>query len=371
MMASCGAALRVADLSKRFGRQTALQAITLNFRPGRLSVILGPSGCGKSTMLRLIAGLETPTSGQVFLDEACLNGKPPWQRDVAMVFQSYALYPHLTVFDNLAFPLRARRLSRAAIRERVGATARRLGLEGLLGRKPRQLSGGQRQRVALGRAIVRQPRVFLLDEPLSNLDARLRIETRAELKQLQSGLRITMVYVTHDQEEAMTLADDLIVMRDGRVEQVGTPRAVYLQPATTFVARFLGNPPMNLLRCQVLGSDDCLQVGDQSLGPGPAALRGWRRRTDDREVAIGIRPESVTLTAPGDAAPTGLRGTIMDVQDLGRELVVRVRLDQQDMIVLAGPTRDVHPGQPVGIQFDPTALRCFDPTTGRSIAAPD
>src|SRR5690348_10002629 len=247
-------------LNKKFDETHAVKGVNLEIRDKEFVVLVGPSGCGKTTTLRMVAGLESITTGQILIDETVVNELPPMDRDIAMVFQNYALYPHMSVYDNMAFGLKMRKFDKAEIQTRVREAADILGIGGLLQRKPRQLSGGQRQRVALGRAIVRHPRVFLFDEPLSNLDAKLRVQMRTEIKKVHQKVQTTTVYVTHDQVEAMTLADRVVVMNAGRIEQVGTPYEVYHQPATRFVAGFIGSPAMNFLPCQLVQNGSGLTV---------------------------------------------------------------------------------------------------------------
>ncbi|HEU4525421.1 MAG TPA: ABC transporter ATP-binding protein [Gemmatimonadales bacterium] len=321
----------------------AARGVELAIEDGEFMVLVGPSGCGKSTALRMIAGLETPTQGRVVIGERDVTEVPPQERDVAMVFQSYALYPHMTVRDNLGFGLRMRGTPPARIAERVEVAAKALGLAAVLDRKPGQLSGGQRQRVALGRAIVREPMVFLFDEPLSNLDAKLRLETRAELARLHRRLAATMVYVTHDQEEALTLGTRVAVMNEGRVEQVGPPLEVYRRPETLFVATFVGSPAMNLL-------------------PGDLMhLLGARSG-----LTLGIRPHDLSVGAAG----AGDSDALVDVvEPRGSELLLYVRLgaagDGPEVRVVTPPDLQVAPDQVIGLRFDRARLHFFDPTTGR------
>ncbi|HWO89017.1 MAG TPA: ABC transporter ATP-binding protein [Gemmatimonadales bacterium] len=304
------------ELTKRYdGATAALDRVSLEVRPGEFMVILGPSGCGKSTALRCIAGLEEPTSGDVLIGGAVVTDRPPRERDVAMVFQNYALYPHLTAGENIAFPLRMRRVAESEIRGRVAETARLLGLEPLLSRRPAQLSGGERQRVALGRAIVRQPAVFLFDEPLSNLDAQLRSGMRAELMALHRRLGATMLYVTHDQVEAMTMGTRIAVLKSGVLQQVGTPREIYDRPANAFVAGFIGSPGMNLLDAATHGH-----------GGGAAT--------------IGFRPEHATITA---AAPGGWPGVVVLAEPLGADTLVHVRLETGASLTVRVRDADVPP----------------------------
>ncbi len=321
----------------------AARGVELAIEDGEFMVLVGPSGCGKSTALRMIAGLEAPTQGRVLIGDRDVTEVPPQERDVAMVFQSYALYPHMTVRDNLGFGLRMRGTTSARIAERVDVAAKALGLAAVLDRKPGQLSGGQRQRVALGRAIVREPKVFLFDEPLSNLDAKLRLETRAELARLHRRLAATMVYVTHDQEEALTLGTRVAVMNEGRVEQVGPPLEVYRRPETLFVATFVGSPAMNLLPADLL--------------PG---LRTGAAGT------LGVRPHDVSVVAAGD------RDAVVDVvEPRGSELLLYLRLGSKgegpEIRVVTPPDLDVAPDRVVGLRFDRARLHFFDSDTGRRV----
>ncbi|MBA3658612.1 MAG: sn-glycerol-3-phosphate ABC transporter ATP-binding protein UgpC [Gemmatimonadales bacterium] len=326
----------------------AARGLDIDVADGEFMVLVGPSGCGKSTALRMIAGLETPTAGRVLIGDRDVTALPPQERDIAMVFQSYALYPHMTVRENLAFGLRMRGAARPAIAERVEAVARPLGLDAVLDRKPGQLSGGQRQRVALGRAMVRDPKVFLFDEPLSNLDAKLRVETRAELARLHRRLRATIVYVTHDQEEALTLGSRVTVMRDGVVEQVGPPMEVYRRPASVFVAGFVGSPAMNFLQGDLVA----VFGGDAQRGP----------------VTLGIRPHDLVLT-PADNADLIARVDV--VEPRGSELLVHLRLGAdgqgQEIRVVAPPEPMPPVDSVVGLHADRQRLHWFDTTTGKRI----
>jgi ABC-type sugar transport system ATPase subunit len=338
------ATIRLEGIDKVFGTgQPALRRIDLDVADGERLALVGPSGSGKSTLLRIIAGLEQPTRGRVLIDGQDATDVPAERRDLAMVFQSYALYPHKSVRDNLAFGLRMRGAGAAEIRSRVDTTAASLGLTALLDRRPAQLSGGQRQRVALGRAIVRAPRAFLFDEPLSNLDPRLRGDTRAELIELHSRLRATMVYVTHDQEEAMTLGQRIAVLRDGRIEQVDGPARLYNQPATTFVAQFIGSPPMNLIAPDRLTASGGVDV------PSSAAL-------------VGLRPHDVRLLPQ----PALLRGRVQLVEPLGATQIVHVRTDGGRVIGVTNPDLQVRPGDDVNIGADASRLHFFD-SAGRRI----
>jgi sn-glycerol 3-phosphate transport system ATP-binding protein len=308
------------NVTKSFAKTRVIHGITCDIADGEFVVILGPSGCGKSTLLRLIAGLEEISSGDIAIDGRVVNRLEPAQRDIAMVFQNYALYPHMSVYKNMAYGLKIRGMPRIEIDRRVREAARILELSELLERKPRQLSGGQRQRVAMGRCIVREPKVFLFDEPLSNLDAKLRVQMRFEIRRLHDHLRITSIYVTHDQVEAMTLGDRLVVMDNGRAAQVGTPLEIYERPATVFVAGFIGSPAMNILEARVNAAGSALDLGDGLGIPLPAPPRtAWA----GRQVLLGIRPEHMRLSAEGtDALPL----TVHHVELLGADTLVHGRL---------------------------------------------
>jgi multiple sugar transport system ATP-binding protein len=356
------AAVRLAGLTKVFpGGAAAVQDVTLDIADGELLVLVGPSGCGKSTVLRLIAGLETPTGGSIRIGDADVTSVAPQNRDLAMVFQSYALYPHLTVRDNLAFGLRLRRTPASEVTARVEAAARSLGLESLLDRKPSALSGGQRQRVALGRAIVREPRVFLFDEPLSNLDPGLRADTRAELALLHRRLRATMVYVTHDQEEAMTLGGRIAVMRNGGIEQVGTPLAVFSRPRNTFVAGFIGSPRMNLFPGRLSA------VRDGALARcGPLTVATPMRVERDLEVIAGVRPHDFD---PADAARADLVGRVTVVEPLGALTLVYIRPEGADELVriLVPADAPVTVDDQFAVRVRQGRLHFFDARTGERI----
>ncbi|ERN43134.1 ABC-type sugar transport system, ATPase component [Rubidibacter lacunae KORDI 51-2] len=321
------ARVELVKVARRFGRTAAIEDISFKVPDGQFWVLVGPSGCGKSTILRAIAGLDPVSEGTVYIGDRSVNRVPARQRDVAMVFQNYALYPHMSVAENLSFGLRMRRVAEPAeIARRVDAVARSLDIAHLLERKPRQLSGGQQQRVALGRAIVRQPQVFLLDEPLSNLDAQLRDETRTELKRLHARIGITTLYVTHDQIEAMTLADSIVVLDRGRIQQIGTPQAVYDRPANRAIATFLGSPPMNLLPATY--GDGRFRIGDQTLAAGTLA-REIELRTG-KSYDLGIRPECLSLFPPEGGEFAVLQAVADAVEPLGRETLVNATLPGTD-----------------------------------------
>jgi len=351
------ATVSLKDLTKRYPNtdSLAVDAVNLNVEHGEFMVLLGPSGCGKSTTLRMIAGLESISSGHLSIDGKRVNDVPAKDRDIAMVFQSYALYPHMSVFDNLAFGLRRRNVPKSEIDKRVSNVAATLGMSELLMRKPHALSGGQRQRVALGRAIVRDPKVFLFDEPLSNLDAALRVGMRGELIKLHHHLGATMIYVTHDQVEAMTMGDRICIMNGGKVVQIGAPLDVYRDPADTFVASFLGSPPTNLLPAVFNGAG--LTVGEAKL---PVTKRG----TAD-EVVLGIRPEDIRI----DGAAPHVQGEVLAVEPLGAETIVRFRIAgvSNDVLVRGPRTVTARVGERAPITFDLASAHLFDPITTRRI----
>jgi multiple sugar transport system ATP-binding protein len=331
------ASIRLDGVGKVFGDGTrAVDGLDLEIADGELMVLVGPSGCGKTTTLRMTAGLEAISEGEIRIGDRLVNSLDPQLRDVAMVFQNYALYPHMTVFDNLAFPLRARRLPRAEIRTRVERTAKVLGLDGLLGRKPRSLSGGQRQRVAMGRALVREPQVFLMDEPLSNLDATLRARMRAEIADLQHELGVTTMYVTHDQVEAMTIGGRIAVMRGGLLQQQGPPQTVYDAPDNLFVAAFIGSPPMNLLYGRIEHDGDTIQcvLGDRRLPVAAAdGLAAALASYSGTEVVVGVRPEDLGDPVRGFPDRPRLRGFVKSVEQLGSETMVQIDLDVKPVAV--------------------------------------
>jgi ABC-type sugar transport system ATPase subunit len=337
------AALRLDAVAKTYPNgHTAIRRVDLGVEEGEFLVLVGPSGCGKSTLLRLIAGLETPTRGRILIGGADVTAVPARERDLAMVFQSYALYPHMSVRDNLAYGLKVRRTNRAVVAQRVADVATALRIEELLDRRPAQLSGGQRQRVALGRALVRQPNAFLLDEPLSNLDPALRAEARAELRRLHRGLGVTIVYVTHDQEEAVTLGDRVAIMRDGAVEQVGPPLEVYAQPMNTFVARFIGAPAMNLLPADLLGI---------AAPPGAVA---------------GIRPQDVSLGGSGH-----LRAAVDLVEPRGHDCLIHLRLDTfggDRLVAVVTGTAAPPAGRQIAVGVPRDRVHLFDGRSGIRVA---
>ena len=332
--------VRFANVAKRYGQVTAVAGVNLDISPGQFVTLLGPSGCGKSTTLNMIAGLDLPTEGRIFIGDRDVTTISPADRDIAMVFQSYALYPHLTIFENIAFPLRARRrrTSDAEVARKVTEAADILGLSQLLERYPREVSGGQRQRVALGRAMVRTPTIYLLDEPLSNLDQQLRVQMRSELKDLHQRLGATMLYVTHDQGEALTLSDVIAVMSAGRIEQIGAPKDLYSRPANLFVARFLGEPGMNILEGQI-------EEG-RLKAPGVALPIPDRLPAAHGGIVAGVRPEDLVAVEPARAALTGI---VRTVEFLGSRSLLRVDVGHALVTAFLPPSLRAGPGEIIGL----------------------
>jgi sn-glycerol 3-phosphate transport system ATP-binding protein len=351
------ASLDIQGVTKSFGATQVLHGIDLAVQDGEMVVIVGASGCGKSTLLRIVAGLETPTSGAVLIGGQDVTPLEPADRDIAMVFQTYALYPHMSVFDNMAYGLKIRRLPKAEIAARVQEAAELLSIGHLLERKPRQLSGGQRQRVAMGRAIVRHPKLFLFDEPLSNLDARLRVQMRAEIRRLQKRLAVTSLFVTHDQVEAMTLGDRLVVMHEGRAAQVGTPMEVWSRPADTYVASFIGSPAMNLLPASLAEGGAAARLADGTVW---RFADGARPGGEGHEVIVGIRPEHLV--------PNGAEGLALAVElaePLGSETVVHGRLADGTALTARVPGAVV--ADSLRVAPEAAALHVFDAATGRRL----
>jgi multiple sugar transport system ATP-binding protein len=367
------AAITFRNAVKSYGAADVIRGFDLEIQDREFMVLVGPSGCGKTTALRMIAGLEELSGGELLIGERVVNDVQPKDRDVAMVFQSYALYPHMSVFENMAFGLRTRKVSPADIRQRVDDAAAVLGLTALLDRKPKALSGGQRQRVALGRAIVRKPAVFLFDEPLSNLDAELRVQMRAELARLQQRLATTTVYVTHDQVEAMTLGQRIAVLaplseaRNTNLQQVGTPLEIYDRPANVFVATFMGSPRMNLIRATVGADGASLEAQGISIPAPPGrALRAYAGKA----LLVGLRPEHVGDRIHGGVpgAPT-LRGAVEIIETVGHEVIVHVRVHDQLVIAKLGPGRIPAFGEVLELKVDSRALHLFDPGSEQRIEA--
>jgi multiple sugar transport system ATP-binding protein len=354
------AGVEVRNVRKAFGATQILHGVSIDIPDGAFVILVGPSGCGKSTLLRMIAGLENVTAGEIRIGERVVNNVPPKERDIAMVFQNYALYPHMTVADNMAFSLKLRRAPQSEIKARVDKAASILGLQKLLDRYPRQLSGGQRQRVAMGRAIVRDPQVFLFDEPLSNLDAKLRVAMRAEIKELHQRLKTTTVYVTHDQIEAMTMADKIVVMHDGIVEQMGAPLDLYDRPDNLFVAGFIGSPAMNFLKGRIEGHGFVMGENGQGitlpLNGAPAASAG-------RPAIYGVRPEHFRLVSDGAGVPV----EVVVVEPMGSETQIVVRSGGQEMICVFRDRILPQPGETIRIAPDPATTHLFDAETGRRL----
>jgi multiple sugar transport system ATP-binding protein len=355
-VAQSSVALR--DVVKTFGPAQVIKGLSLSVEPGEFAVFVGPSGCGKSTLLRIIAGLEAPTSGRVFIGECDVTHVHPSKRGIAMVFQSYALYPHMTVAQNMAFGLKIRGMTAAEAKARVARAADILQLGELLERKPRALSGGQRQRAAIGRAIVREPDVFLFDEPLSNLDAALRGQMRVELARLHAQLGTTMIYVTHDQVEAMTLANKIVVLNGGRIEQVGPPLELYRRPANLFVACFIGSPTMNILDGKVAASSPSATTVD--LADGPIALPfGDARLKAGEAVKIGVRPEDFRLAQANDNA-RGFDGKVVLVEPLGGETIAHIAVGPSTLVVKLPGETEVAAGASIRIAAEPSRIHLFD-----------
>ncbi len=349
-------AVEIRDVRKSYGSVEVLHGVSIDIDDGEFVILVGPSGCGKSTLLRMIAGLEDITAGDIAIGGTVVNDLAPKDRDIAMVFQSYALYPHMTVEENMAFSLKLGRVPRDEIKKRVASAATILGLETYLQRYPRHLSGGQRQRVAMGRAIVRNPQLFLFDEPLSNLDAKLRVQMRSEIKLNHQRLKTTTVYVTHDQIEAMTMADRIVVMHSGHIEQMGTPLELYDEPKNLFVAGFIGSPAMNIVKGELAGSTLRLADGTTiELGAVPAGV-------SDGPITLGLRPEHLRLDADGAKAE------VLIIEPTGSETLVTLRLGDHDLVGVFRERISAKPGEMIGIAFDESRMHLFDAQSGERIA---
>ena len=385
------ATVRLENLSKVYpGSETpAVESLSLGIEEGEFVVLVGPSGCGKSTALRMVAGLESITDGDLYIDDRLVNGVAPQERDIAMVFQNYALYPHMTVGKNMAYPLKIAKVPKAEVQKRVEDTAEILQLTEFLDRKPGQLSGGQRQRVAMGRALIREPRVFLMDEPLSNLDAKLRVYMRSEIAQIQNRLGITTIYVTHDQVEAMTMGDRVVVLKDGVLQQADSPKALYERPANMFVAGFIGSPAMNLFKGQLttVDSTPAVSIGDQVMKLGPSAAAKHAKLVDDppEQLVIGIRPDDLfdARLQPNHAGR--LQASVQLVESLGSEIVTHLDIGaalvdtgdpdldeigqaaETSVVGRFGPHSTVAPGQKVEVAVDTDRVHFFDAATGQAL----
>ena len=356
------ASVTIASVKKNFGEVPILHGVDIDIQDGSFTVLVGPSGCGKSTLLRMIAGLEQITSGEIRIGETRVNDLPPKARDIAMVFQNYALYPHMTVRENMAFSLELAKQSKENIQAKVGRAAEILALDALLDRYPRQLSGGQRQRVAMGRAIVRDPQVFLFDEPLSNLDAKLRVAMRSEIKELHQRLRTTSIYVTHDQIEAMTMGDKIVVMRDGRIEQTGSPLDLYDHPVNQFVAGFIGSPAMNFLPCTVrrMGGLLKMELSDGTLLDAPLGAGG----EDGQSAVFGARPEHLTLASAG-----GIAAQVVVMEPTGMDTFVACRHGTTDVSAVFRERHDFSIGSTVYLIPDLSRAHLFDAHSGLRLRA--
>jgi len=365
------AGVRLEHLTKRFREVVAVSDLTLSVRDKEFLVLVGPSGCGKTTALRMVAGLEEITAGDIYIGDRLVNDLIPKDRDIAMVFQNYALYPHMTVYDNMAFGLRMRRVPKDVIREEVGSAAEILGLQNLLNRKPKQLSGGQRQRVALGRAIVRRPQVFLMDEPLSNLDAKLRVQTRAELIKLHRELGITTIYVTHDQVEAMTMGHRIAVMNEGIMRQCDTPLRLYRHPANVFVAGFIGSPAMNFCEGTVTVTNGTATLTTSGFRVGfPAERTACLKPYDGRKIIFGVRPEDVhdkaiSLVAPSEANTSSIAVDV--IEPMGDRCIIYARAGEDTLIASIPSETKARELTDLAVVLDMQKTHAFDPATGDAV----
>ncbi|WP_413991688.1 ABC transporter ATP-binding protein [Labrys okinawensis] len=346
------------NVKKSFGTHPVIRGVDIEIADGGFVILVGPSGCGKSTLLRMLAGLENISAGEIRIGKAVVNNLPPKERDIAMVFQNYALYPHMTVADNMAFSLKLKGTSRSEIEAKVKPAAEILGLANLLDRYPRQLSGGQRQRVAMGRAIVRDPQVFLFDEPLSNLDAKLRVAMRAEIKELHQRLKTTTVYVTHDQIEAMTMADKIVVMHDGIVEQVGAPLELYDQPANLFVAGFIGSPAMNMIKGKLDPADASRFIAEDGTALPARALR---EAAPGKALIYGLRPEALSID------PNGIPMSVIVTEPTGAETQMMARLAGIEISCIFHQRVAAQPGEVLKVGIDTSATHLFDAESGRRL----
>ncbi|WP_207937708.1 sn-glycerol-3-phosphate ABC transporter ATP-binding protein UgpC [Pseudomonas sp. 51_B] len=364
------ATLELRNVNKTYGTglPDTLKDIQLAIKDGEFLILVGPSGCGKSTLMNCIAGLEQITGGAILIDGQDVSGMSPKDRDIAMVFQSYALYPTMSVRENIEFGLKIRKMPQAAIDEEVARVAKLLQIEHLLARKPAQLSGGQQQRVAMGRALARRPKIYLFDEPLSNLDAKLRVEMRTEMKLMHQRLKTTTVYVTHDQIEAMTLGDKVAVMKDGIIQQFGTPQQIYNDPANQFVASFIGSPPMNFIAVRLANQDGRLMaVLDSGQARCELPLGQSKDDLDGRQVILGIRPEQISLGANQGNGLPGIRAEVQVTEPTGPDLLVFVTLNQTKVCCRLAPDIDCRVGDSLNLQFDPAKVLLFDADSGERL----
>jgi len=358
------------QVSKQFGNVLAVNNVTLDIPDRQFTVLVGPSGCGKTTCLRLVAGLEEATAGNIYIGERLVNDVAPKDRDIAMVFQNYALYPHMTVYDNMAFGLRLRKYPRPEINRRVKEAAEMLGIQELLARKPKQLSGGQRQRVALGRAIVREPQVFLMDEPLSNLDAKLRVQTRAEIKKLHARLQTTTIYVTHDQVEAMTMGDRIVVMKDGLVQQVDSPLNLYAKPANLFVAGFIGSPAMNFLEAKLAKQDGRMVVdGGAFRADVPQEYVAQLSAFAGRPIIFGIRPEDIhdRMLRPDAKDESAVKAAVDVHEPLGSDIILYLTAGEHSIVARVDARSQARMGQNTEVVLDMKKMHVFNPDTHEAV----
>lgn len=363
----------IENVSKKYGTTEAVKDLSLEISDSEFLVLLGPSGCGKTTTLRMIAGLETVDSGNIYIGDTCVNDLEPRERDVAMVFQNYALYPHMNVYNNITFDLRVRKVPKKEITRRVEIAAEMLGIGHLLYRKPSQLSGGEAQRVALGRAIVREPRVFLMDEPLSNLDAKLRVQMRAELQRLHRRLKITTIYVTHDQEEAMTIGQRIAIMNHGVLQQAGRPNEVYGRPANLFIGGFIGSPSMNMFEGSIARKESkvVIDVGlfTYDLPEGIDAI--VKDMLVSSGIVLGIRPEHVTIAGEKDWRHLSLKAVVDVIEPVGREIHVQLKANDHILTVIIDPDKKLKIEEEVWLTVDRRKIHVFDKSTGKCIEMPE
>jgi len=360
------ATIKLENITKRFGEVVAVNDLSLDIREKELAVLLGPSGCGKTTTLRIVSGLEFPTTGHVYLDGKDITYAHPRDRNMSMVFQNYALYPHMKAFDNIAFPLKVQKRPKEEIKKRVKKTAEILKIEHLLDRKPKELSGGERQRVALGRAIIKEPKVFLMDEPLANVDARLRVHLRTELKRLQRELGITTIYVTHDQIEAMTMADRVVVINKGRLMQVSPPRELYDNPATTFVADFIGNPPMNLIDCSLVEKNGRLFADSGIFTIDVSGFADILSGAQSSKLLIGVRPEDFSI-GKRVKGKVNFAASVYALEPLGTEIIVTFEANGKLLRTGAPVSFWAGVGKKIDVSFDERKMYIFDEKTGKNL----
>jgi len=361
------ARVSIKDLTKRFGNVVAVNKLDLEVRDKEFVVLLGPSGCGKTTALRCIAGLETPDEGEIYIGDRLVNDLDPKERDIAMVFQSYALYPHMKVFDNLAFPLENAKVPKDEIKNRVQEVAELLKIENLLNRKPKQLSGGQRQRVALGRAMVREPHVFLMDEPLSNLDAKLRVHMRTELKKLQRDVGITTIYVTHDQVEAMTMGDKVAILDEGILQQFGHPHEIYFHPSNVFVAGFIGTPPSNFFDCNLMAGIPCTLDTGEFRYPLPEHVAKAAKKSTSDVCILGVRPQDVLVYKNAKEKKGLVKARLEVVEPLGDKQILDLKVGDYLVKALVSPDFKAEMGDELWIDFPADKIYIFDKKTGEAL----